>query len=326
MDRQVINLEEILPFSYTRDVELVPMYCFEVKKEVAKDALNIMKDYINNQLYDKYNHLKRCRKCTDSVQILIGACNHIPFELSQKLIEKMKQENNNDEFNDIIITKIMVSKYAPITRKQYIEWSTYWPLYFRKPDKDILILTKEEINKYIKLLYISIDIGKQFGTCNSGCIITYNDEIIASSGDNIKNHPLHHAPMLAIEQVSYKLRHIWLNKQTEKNNLQKKMKIIHKQQINNRDSLNDHKHENNKSNHNILIDHIPNDQYLCTNFFAFLSHEPCYMCAMALLHSRIKCVIFDKENKNNGALSSQEKLHCIKNLNHHFKVFKTISG
>ncbi|SOV16184.1 cytidine deaminase, putative [Plasmodium gaboni] len=340
MDSEITNLEEILPCSHTRDVELVPMFYFEVQKKVAKDALFIMKDYINKELYDKYNHLKRCKKCSDSVQILIGTCNHIPFELSQKLIEKIKQENNNDESNDLIISKIMVSKYAPITRKQYVEWSIHWPLYYRKPDKDILILKKEEINKYIKFINISINIGKQFGTCNSGCVITYNDQIIASSGDNIKNHPLQHAPMLAIEQVSYKLRHIWLNKQKEKTNLQKKIKIIQKE-TNKCDILkNEQKNENNKNhtllpnfqndnnqnNHNILLDNISNDQYLCTNFYAFLSHEPCYMCAMALLHSRIKCVIFDKQNINNGALMSQEKLHCIKSLNHHFKVFKTIRG
>ncbi len=64
----------------------------------------------------------------------------------------------------------------------------------------------------------------------------------------------------------------------------------------------------------------PND-YLCTSFTAYLSHEPCGMCAMALVHARISKVyyVFDKVD---GFLNSNCKLHCLSSLNHNYEVFK----
>jgi tRNA(Arg) A34 adenosine deaminase TadA len=75
------------------------------------------------------------------------------------------------------------------------------------------------------------------------------------------------------------------------------------------------------------------DDYLCTGynlldltyhsgFYAFIDKEPCVMCSMALLHSRIDTVFYSKPNKKNGGLGSLFKIHCTKSLNHHFKVFR----
>ena len=63
------------------------------------------------------------------------------------------------------------------------------------------------------------------------------------------------------------------------------------------------------------------NDYLCTSFTAYLTHEPCSMCAMALVHARISKVyyIFDRDN---GFLNSNCKLHCLSSLNHNYEVFK----
>ena len=49
--------------------------------------------------------------------------------------------------------------------------------------------------------------------------------------------------------------------------------------------------------------------------------EPCFMCAMALVHSRVSTVIFRNINAKDGALVSQPtEIHCLKQLNHSFSL------
>lgn len=46
------------------------------------------------------------------------------------------------------------------------------------------------------------------------------------------------------------------------------------------------------------------------------------MCAMALVHSRLRRVHYCKQDVINGALGGAFKLHAEKSLNHHYEVFR----
>ncbi|GAB68259.1 cytidine and deoxycytidylate deaminase-like protein, partial [Plasmodium cynomolgi strain B] len=372
MYSQIIDIVQVYPDSYTQAIELIPMYCLETTKDTTKECLNVMRDFVNSQLGNNYNHLKRCRKLNEeNIQILVGFCAQLPDDLLSKVV----QINGG---KSIPIKMVHVSKHPPMTRKQYAEWSVHWPLYYRKPANELTTLAKEEIKKFIHFVKIAIRVGKIFGTCQGGCVLTHNHKIIACSGDNIKNHPLQHAVMLAIEQASFKLRHLWKIK-----------KEVHmgtnNYNSNTTDCITNHVQNAHTSECEAVdedevvdggaadrvdggaadrvddaaadraadraadgtadraadgtadgtadgadltrlstLNPVEDDQYLCTNYYAYLSHEPCFMCAMAMVHSRIKCVIFDELNRDNGALFSRAKLHCVKNLNHHFKVYKTV--
>ncbi|CAF4801882.1 unnamed protein product [Rotaria sp. Silwood2] len=61
--------------------------------------------------------------------------------------------------------------------------------------------------------------------------------------------------------------------------------------------------------------------YLLNGCSIYLTHEPCIMCAMALLHSRISTVYYLNKNPNVGALGSMYKLHTLKKTNHRFSVY-----
>ena len=61
--------------------------------------------------------------------------------------------------------------------------------------------------------------------------------------------------------------------------------------------------------------------YLCTGYDIYVTREPCAMCAMALLHSRIRRVFYGCAFPSFGGLGSRYKIHCLDGTNHHFEVF-----
>ena len=68
-------------------------------------------------------------------------------------------------------------------------------------------------------------------------------------------------------------------------------------------------------------------EYLATDYVAYLGGEPCIMCSMALLHSRVKEVfyLFDSEPRSFHGFGSTVSVHCQKKLNHRFSVFRVTS-
>ncbi|CAF3355625.1 unnamed protein product [Rotaria socialis] len=61
--------------------------------------------------------------------------------------------------------------------------------------------------------------------------------------------------------------------------------------------------------------------YLLNGCSIYLTHEPCIMCAMALLHSRVSTVYYVNKHVHVGALGSKYKLHTLKKTNHRFTVY-----
>ena len=71
---------------------------------------------------------------------------------------------------------------------------------------------------------------------------------------------------------------------------------------------------------------IPEDSYLCTGFDLYLQVEPDLMSSMALVHSRIRRVFYQKPCAQLGALGTHYTIHALRTLNHHFRVFKMVTA
>jgi len=65
-------------------------------------------------------------------------------------------------------------------------------------------------------------------------------------------------------------------------------------------------------------------QYLLSGLEVWLWREPCHMCAMALLHSRVARLVFCVTSRD-GALVTTDRLHIRQNINHRYEVFQACS-
>ncbi len=67
--------------------------------------------------------------------------------------------------------------------------------------------------------------------------------------------------------------------------------------------------------------HVRNGaHYLLTDLTLFLSHEPCIMCSMALLHSRVKEIFYLVPMVKTGGCGSIACLPKLPNVNHRFGI------
>lgn len=60
--------------------------------------------------------------------------------------------------------------------------------------------------------------------------------------------------------------------------------------------------------------------YLLTGLTLFITHEPCIMCSMALLHSRVKEVFYIVSMPQTGGCGGSACLPALKGVNHRYSI------
>lgn len=66
--------------------------------------------------------------------------------------------------------------------------------------------------------------------------------------------------------------------------------------------------------------------YLCTGLDVYSAIEPCTMCAMAMVHSRVGRLFYVQPNPDFGGIRGQLGIHCSPQLNHRFRAFRLVDG
>ena len=296
----------------------------ELMKKESEDVffiyLDTLKSFISS--CDSNNHLEQINGLT-SVPDFRLEDNCATQNLSQVVCKKTEQIILKKLVDLGVDTKMFTSKlflskvvkYPPRLKKLHEEACLYWPCTFHE-DAYLTKLLSGELFSNEKLLQITSFMNEiltlldsdtmQFSSPNSplcsagACLIVdpNQNKVISSTRGDLSSHPLAHPPMVAIDGVAKWLGGgAWPHINIQTSNQPRK-----------------------KSAQNDPAS--PPGGYICSGYDVYLSHEPCMMCAMALLHSRVRRIFFHQNNCKKGALNSVLKLHTLPGINHRFEVFR----
>lgn len=316
-----IHLQPVLAEDLVQDTPLTSVYVDTVTnaKYISKIVVEINSKFPVPEL----NHLKRIK----NRQVLLFPTKAAQSAESVHAILKARNFDTSLLQNKIEIAK--VAAVPPKTRKQYEKIKSYWPCNFHS-DKYLERLSTNtlfdacQLKQHATYMKIAIDVAKFTKKPTEIGVVIVDpkiNSIVAVGFDQTDVNPTQHPVMVAIDNVSL----------TQNGGAWSKPK---KQPENNldRNGTPDDVHAHLKRKYDVgfgarifktksEIESAEDGPYLCTGYYAYVTREPCVMCCMALIHSRIKRVFYGRRFENGGGLGSLCKIHVVKDLNHHYEAF-----
>ncbi|KRX20371.1 S-adenosylmethionine mitochondrial carrier protein [Trichinella nelsoni] len=286
----------VLPKKYWNNVvEVDEFYAIEL------DDAKLVSSYVQafSELWPiySYKHLKRVRG-TQPFTILLAP-------VGETDENKLSKAECFSDLAKLKLLKINVPKYPPLTRSQYEASMLIWPVAFH-PNKrianlmDLSIFSNSDVFNADRYMRMCIDSAKKVkGQVGVGCAIVEpkTGTVISVANNSLASeNPIQHAVMCAIDLVAEFQGGKPLSRQCSG--------VLHAEK-------------------DQLFPDSGSCFYLCTGFDCYVTREPCAMCSMALLHSRIRRVFYGYPT-NHGALGSAAMIHMLKSSNHRFDVFKEI--
>uniref|UniRef100_A0A182MAV4 CMP/dCMP-type deaminase domain-containing protein n=1 Tax=Anopheles culicifacies TaxID=139723 RepID=A0A182MAV4_9DIPT len=252
---------------------------------------------------------------------------------------------------------VSVPAMQPLLRWQYEKANRLWPCKFHPNRHNEALYTDtlfgpQEATIHRRLMEICLQLSKQFEDRPFGVCVNpqLGARIAAIGAGRSDQHPIWHCPMVLIDMVAVSQNGgIWHRKTDEGCKDMLESSVLREDGFNYggidpkferfiRDRygemvcLGAEPARTGTSNRSIPLDAsvpVPEDNlakygpYLCTGYDVYLTHEPCIMCAMALVHSRVRRVFYHHPTVR-GALGTLTKLHTVKDLNHHYEVFRIV--
>ncbi|KAJ8657159.1 hypothetical protein O0I10_007239 [Lichtheimia ornata] len=284
---------EVLSDDQTRDLETINVYATVVEPQQTKTVLG----FVNKQLpaLQKLEHCKRVRRTTladSKIELTLLLCEE--QALTMEDLEKRLDEHG---FSNVIHPKVVpVPKHAPLNRTQFEAWKQVWPLTYREDTRQDPKFTSDDIKviqQHMREILQSDDVMR------ARIVDPVKKRIIAEAQDTrqASSHPLHHAVMNCVGAVADAEKIAATDSSSSMGRPKRKASQVAEEES--------------------------NSVYLCTGYDIYLTHEPCAMCAMVLVHSRIGRVFYCRPTKT-GCLGTLYKIHCYPSLNHHYRVFKHV--
>ncbi|KAJ8924155.1 hypothetical protein NQ315_006939 [Exocentrus adspersus] len=315
-----ISLYPVLPDDLLEDTPLTEVYVATIlnPKDISKVIIEL-----NSVLpLPELIHLKRIK----GKDILLFPITDTEKDKIFRILEEKKFDNSKLGTE---IKTATVAKVAPKVRRQYDRVHKLWPCNFHsnkhleKLSTNTLFSSKElsEFGDYMKL---AIDVAVYGNEHRVGAVVVDPkiNSVVAVGYSRSKEGPCRHAAMVAVDNVA----------KTQNGGAWNREKVTERQSDLNTNGLEETLLVLLKEKHKALrfgatwskgkkeLFEPADGPYLCTGYYMFLTHEPCAMCAMGMIHSRVKRVFFGVRTSN-GALATLCKIHTVRDLNHHYEVF-----
>ncbi|KAK3946160.1 cytidine deaminase-like protein [Diplogelasinospora grovesii] len=307
----------------------------------ANPAISLLRNMLPEEIVKGVPHLRRCAKPCDlpahlktqfmnetpqSRQIHTGKSNWIYIILGpetmlsrQELVTALSTVEGMEE--EVFIRSVPVPMVAPTSQIQAAMWSQhFWPTVYRKnnplgPHPAMVSRHTDEIADdaaiWMTLAHQVANETKEkgYGEPMGACIVQrdqgkativalaadarWRNQAKAELGDT--GNPMAHAVLRAISMVAQKLVRAEERK-TETNTLP----ILEFEAFQDSPILEDEEKV-------FELDHPCPDGYLCHGLELYLTHEPCVMCSMAILHSRMGKVVFRHRMALTGGLCAEDR-------------------
>lgn len=231
---------------------------------------------------------------------------------------------SNENDNPILFFQDIPS-IQPSTEKQIEFCKNYWSILFQ-PSIHTKLIYQHSVSEEERILNIYLELTNNKEKYDVKTILynPFKDLIVAKMDDDEADFPpnINHSVLKCVNLFCSSLTEELIFKD-KKEIISKNFLLGKKENIPMIPSEEQDYEINLKSKDEKNLNHLfnKNEQYYCQGFYLFTFNEPCFMCSMALVHSRIERVYFIKYNKKDGALSSLIKINSY-NLNHNFQVFK----
>ncbi|RUP44314.1 cytidine deaminase-like protein [Jimgerdemannia flammicorona] len=307
---------------------------------------------------ENLEHVKRIKKTfhedkTFTLTVLICLTNAI----AQSELMALANEHG---FAGVMKPRVdVVPKHAPCTRAQFDAWKVVWPMNFREDPRRLVNFhgwdfvtgnlwevrfSEEEIvviGAWMgDVLRLSRTAGSKGEYPIAALIIDPSTStVLATSTDTRRttHHPLRHAVMNCIDGVANRERLSKFSVPTtpssatasvapDVRNVPQKRKV-REMEVDTIAVDREGERVSSASRPTMPTGADATERaYLCTGYDLYVSHEPCVMCAMALVHSRISRVFYALPTPGSGGLGSVYKIHSHSGLNHHYKVFRWLAS
>lgn len=230
---------------------------------------------------------------------------------------------------------VRVPAGAPVSYEEARDWTRrFWAINFselrsglsRKPGMDIVNIEEieTEMTQALEMLALVEKMSDENGGRDSALVVEPISGVVVGRGLDLTeelDHPLRHAAMNCINETCEAILRTRRKHESATEHGAKRQKIETEDKEAGQETAAPANASAQDDGEGSFPGFDPVNTYLCTGLDAYLSREPCPMCAMALLHSRVRRVFYSKPNPRRGALGSKERIHCHKQLNHHFQVF-----
>ncbi|KJE91356.1 hypothetical protein CAOG_08612 [Capsaspora owczarzaki ATCC 30864] len=161
----------------------------------------------------------------------------------------------------------------------------------------------QRMDGYMDIAIAQAQAARAQGNSPIGAVVVdpATNTILASVGDCSREHTLAHAAMVAIARVADAQRQEYLAALQQGENGAPASA---------------------EAGNSRPVAELP---YLCTSYDLYITREPCVMCSMALVHSRVGRVFFGTPHPDMGGLAGARRIHAEPKLNHHFLAFRGVA-